>query len=320
MTITAGKITLWGVEVFVATAEEGSITLAAKRLGSSAATVSQQITNLEGALGTTLLNRGARPVSLTPAGDMFLRRANTILNEAAQAQAEVALADLSRLTRFRLGMIDDFDADVTPVLLTEMGEMLMNCQFSLETAASHKLLGRLEARVLDVIVAADNGHGREMHEVHPLLEEPFFVAAPKNSVKGDDVAAQLRRLPMIQYTNDHYMGQMITEHLADHNIKLRHRYELDSYHAIMAMVASGAGWAVVTPLTWRRAGRFRHEVDILPLPFGELTRRISLIARRDVLGGFPAEIAGRLKPLLDEMIAAPTVADLPWLAGKLRML
>ena len=319
MTITAGKITLWGVEVFVATAEEGSITSAARRLGASAATVSQQITNLEGAVGTTLLNRGARPVSLTPAGDMFLRRANTILNEAAQAQAELAMADLSRLTRFRLGMIEDFDADVTPALLTDMGEDLMNCHFMLETGASHQLVDQLEARALDVIVAADIGQHNEDHEVHPLIEEPFFIAAPKGKI-NDDIEKSLRRMPLIQYTNRHYMGRMITDHLGSQNIKLRHRFELDSYHAIMAMVAQGGGWAIITPLAWKRAGRFQHQVEILPLPFGRLTRTISLTARRDVLGGLPADISSRLRPLLDEMIVAPTVADLPWLEGELRLL
>ncbi len=319
MTITAGKITLWGVEVFVATAEEGSITTAARRLGTSAATVSQQITSLEGAVGTTLLNRSARPISVTPAGDMFLRRANTILNEAAQAQAELAMADLSRLTRFRLGMIEDFDADVTPALLTDMGGDLMNCQFSLETGASHQLVDQLEARALDVIVAAEIGLHNEDHEVHALIEEPFFIAAPKGSIKGD-VEKSLRQMPMIQYTNRHFMGRMITDHLGSQNIKLRHRFELDSYHAIMAMVAQGGGWAIITPLAWKRAGRFQHQVEILPMPFGELTRKISLTTRGNVLGELPKDIARRLKPLLDEMIIQPIVSDLPWLKDRLRLL
>ena len=52
----SGRITLWGIEVFVAIAEETSITAAARRLGASASAVSQQLTNLETALGTALLN------------------------------------------------------------------------------------------------------------------------------------------------------------------------------------------------------------------------------------------------------------------------
>jgi DNA-binding transcriptional LysR family regulator len=285
MTSTSGRITLWGVEVFLATAEEASISAAARRLGTSAATVSQQLTNLETALGATLLNRGERPVTLTPAGEMFLRRANTILNEADQARAELAMADLSRLTRFRLGMIEDFDADVTPRLLSLMAEELRSCQFLLETGASHRLYDLLDARALDVIVAADMGAGEGM-EVHPLLVEPFVVAAPKGTVRGD-VLTDLRRLPLIQYTTRHYMGRLIADHLARQNLLLAHRFELDSYHAIMAMVAQGAGWTILTPLGWMRAQRFQAQVEVLPLPFAPLSRTISLTARRGVLGDMP---------------------------------
>ncbi|SMY09492.1 LysR family transcriptional regulator [Flavimaricola marinus] len=318
MTTSTGRITLWGVEVFVATAEEASISAAARRLGASAATVSQQLTNLEGAIGTTLLNRGERPVRLTPAGEMFLRRANTILNEADMARAELAMADLSRLTRFRLGMIEDFDADVTPRLLSGMAETLKNCQFLLETGASHRLYDLLDARALDVIVAADTGSALEGMEVHPLMVEPFIAAAPKGAVTGDALR-QLRRMPLIQYTTRHHMGRAIAAHLARQNLTLAHRFEMDSYHAIMAMVAEGAGWTILTPLGWLRAQRFRHSVDVLPLPFAPLERTISLTARRDLLGAMPGQIAGQLRPLLSEMIVGPAVAALPWLKDELRL-
>ena len=317
---TSGKITLWGISVFVATAEEASISAAARRLGTSAATVSQQITNLEGAIGTTLLNRGERPVTLTPAGEMFLRRANTILNEADQAKAELAMVDLSRLTRFRLGMIEDFDADVTPGLLRTMSADLKNCQFLLETGASHRLFDLLDTRALDVIVATDMGQSMTGMEVHALLEEPFVIAVPKGAIREGDVVRQLHRMQLIQYTSRHYMGRTIAAHLARQNLRLTHRFELDSYHAIMAMVADGTGWTILTPLGWLRAGRFRDAVDLLPLPFPPLSRTISLTARRDILGDMPSTIATRLKPLLQEMIVGPAVRIHPWLRDDLKLL
>jgi DNA-binding transcriptional LysR family regulator len=319
---TAGRITLWGIEVFVATAEEASISAAARRLGASAATVSQQLTNLEGAVGVTLLNRGERPVTLTPAGMMFLRRANAMLNEADQARAELAMADLSRMTRFRLGIIEDFDADVTPRLLSELAGQMRNCRFLLETGASHRLYDALEARALDVVVATDMAEGGltgEGMEVHPLMEEPFVAAVPKGMALGDDPLRRLRRLPLIQYTTRHYIGRLIAGHLQRENLTLNWRYELDSYHAIMAMVAEGAGWTILTPLGWARAQRFRAAVDVVPLPLPPLSRRIVLAARRGVLGEMPEQIAGRMRDLLEARAVAGVVAELPWLSGLMRV-
>ena len=317
MVETAGRITLWGIEVFTATADELSISAAARRLGASPSSVSQQLSNLENAVGAILLDRSARPLVLTPAGALFRRRAQSILNEAEQARAELAMQDLSSLTRFRLGMIEDFDADVTPRLLSQMAGDLSSTQFLLETGASHRLFDLLDARALDVIVAADMGASAAWMEVHPLMQEPFVAAVPKGAGAS---LADLRALPLIQYTGRHHMGRQIASHLATQNLRLDHRFELDSYHAIMAMVAAGAGWTILTPLGFLRAQRFRGAADLMPLPFDPLTRCISLTARREVLGDMPGDVAGRLRPLLSELIVEPALVEMPWLNGVLRLL
>ena len=320
MVDSPGRITLWGIEVFVATAEEGSISAAARRLDASPSAVSQQLTNLEGAVGATLLQRNARPVVLTPAGELFRRRASAILNEAAQARAELAMADMSVLTRFRLGMIEDFEADVTPRLLTQLAADLKGAQFLLETGASHYLHDQLDARALDVIVAADMGAQADWMEVHPLLTEGFVVAAPKGALRADrDTLKQLKQLPLVQYTTRHYMGRLLASHLARQNLTLSQRFELDSYHAILAMVAQGAGWTILTPLALARAKRFRDQVEIMDLPFEPLTRSISVNARKGILGDMPLRVANKLKPVLAEVVVRPMVEAHPWMEARVQI-
>lgn len=321
MVHTSGRITLWGIEAFIATADEGSVSAAARRLGVSPSGISQQITGLEAALGATLMDRASRPVTLTPAGQMFRRRAQVIMAEAQQARAEMAAQDLSALTDFRLGMIEDFDADVTPRLLSGMAEELNTCQFLLETGPSHRLFDLLDIRALDVIVAADMGAPADWMEVHPLLREPFVAAVPRGRItQGPDQLAQLQALPLIQYTQRHHMGRQIAAHLARQNLTLAHRFELDSYHAILAMVAGGAGWTILTPLGYLRAQRFHDQVALLPLPFAPLSRTISLNARKGVLQDMPSRVAARLRPLIDELIVTPATARLPWLKDSLTLL
>ncbi len=320
MVDSPGKITLWGVEVFVATAEEGSISAAARRLGASPSAVSQQLTNLEGAIGTTLLQRNTRPVVLTPAGEIFRRRASAILNEAALARAELAMADLSRLTRFRLGMVEDFEVDVTPRLLAGLAAQLKGCQFLLETGASHHLHDLLDARALDVIVAAEMGAEADWMELHPLLTEGFVVAAPRGLCPpGRDPLRQLKVLPLIQYTTRHYMGRLIAAHLARQNLRLAQQFELDSYHAILAMVGQGAGWTILPPLALMRARRFASQLDVIPLPFQPLSRRISLIARRGILQDMPARVAETLRPLVQSAVLDPAVAAYPFMADVVQL-
>ena len=304
----------------MATAEEGSISAAARRLGASPSAVSQQLTNLEGAIGTTLLQRNTRPVVLTPAGEIFRRRASAILNEAALARAELAMADLSRLTRFRLGMVEDFEVDVTPRLLAGLAAQLKGCQFLLETGASHHLHDLLDARALDVIVAAEMGAEADWMELHPLLTEGFVVAAPRGlCAPGRDPLRQLKGLPLIQYTTRHYMGRLIAAHLARQNLRLAQQFELDSYHAILAMVGQGAGWTILPPLALMRARRFASQLDVMPLPFQPLSRRISLIARRGILQDMPARVAKTLRPLVQSAVLDPAVAAYPFMADVVQL-
>lgn len=322
MVDTPGKVTLWGIEVFAAAAEERSISAAARRLGASPSAVSQQISNLEQALGAALLNRSARPMTLTRAGELFRKRAQAILNEAAEARAELAAADLSQLSRFNIGMIEDFDADVTPRLLAELGSAWgRTTRFLLETGASHRLYDLLEARALDLIVAADTGALAPWMEVHPLLEEPFVAAVPKGLCpEGRPSLETVAGLPLIQYTTRHLMGRQILAQLSRQEVAADHRFELDSYHAILAMIAGGAGWTILTPLGIMRAGRFRDSADVFPLPMEPFGRRICLIARRGELGDVPAQVAARLRPLIEELVVMPSRARMPWLGDSLRVL
>lgn len=316
-----GRITLWAIEIFVATADEGSISAAARRLGASPSTVSQQLTNLEAAVGTSLLHRNSRPVLLTPAGEIFRRRAKAILGEAELARAELAQGDLSALTQFRLGVIEDLEADVTPSLLARMANQLRECQFLLETGASHALIDQLEHRELDVIVAADTGEHTDGMEVHPLITEAFVGAAPKGALDfSSDITDQLTQLALVQYTRRHHMGRLIDQHLSQNNLRLSYKFELDSYHAILALVAQGVGWTILTPLALQRAQRFSAELDIFPLPFGTLSRTISLTARTGALGNMPEEVAGHLKSLLQEIVIDPVHALHPWMKDVIRVL
>jgi DNA-binding transcriptional LysR family regulator len=254
----------------------------------------------------------------TPAGTMFRRHAQTILNAEAEARAELAMADLAGLTSLRLGMIEDFDAEVTPALLAELAADLRGCRFLLETGPSHRLVSQLEARALDMVVAADMGsEGGEgdWREIHPLMAEPFVAVVPRGAG-----AADLSAMPMIQYTARHHMGRQVAAHLAQQNVRLTHRFELDSYSAIMAMVASGAGWTILTPLAIGAAERFRAATDVLPLPFAPLERTISLTARAGVLRDMPGLVATRMKGHIAALVIAPAVQSWPWLGGQLRVL
>ncbi|WP_029004162.1 LysR family transcriptional regulator [Azorhizobium doebereinerae] len=79
-----------GVAAFVAVAEAGSITAAARRLGLAKSVVSERLAELERMVGARLMQRTTRRQALTETGATFLVRARRLLDEAEAALAEIA--------------------------------------------------------------------------------------------------------------------------------------------------------------------------------------------------------------------------------------
>jgi len=321
MVDTAGKFSLWSLEVFVACVEEGTVSAAAKRLGASISTVSQQLTNLEYALGTELMDRSTRPMTVTATGALFLTRAQNVVSEIALAKTELSQFDLSQMVSMRLGVIDDFDADVTPDLLVALSKRLENCRFLLESGGSYGLTQGLQSQQLDLVITAEPMRMEDWMDVHPLLVEPFILAAARGEIDASgNVQEQLLSRPFIRYSSREMMGRQIEAHLTRLRLQIPNQFEFNNYHAILSMVADNAGWTITTPLGFLRAQRFNEDVELLPLPFKDLSRTISLIARRDVLDWIPAEVANLSRDLISKQMVAPLIYDYPWLAQKFEIL
>lgn len=79
-----------GIATFVAVAEAGSISEAARRLRLAKSVVSERLAELERSLGTVLLHRTTRRLALTEDGSTFLERATHITREVEEAAADLA--------------------------------------------------------------------------------------------------------------------------------------------------------------------------------------------------------------------------------------
>ena len=78
---------------FTRTVEAKSLSRAAAELRVPRATIGRRLARLEKRLGTRLLRRTTRTLSLTDAGDIFYRHARIVLDAVAQAHASVRASD-----------------------------------------------------------------------------------------------------------------------------------------------------------------------------------------------------------------------------------
>jgi len=74
------------MRVLVKIADAGNLSAAGRQLGVSLTSVSRQLVALEEALGTTLVERTTRHLSLTESGRLYYERAKQILEDVAEAE------------------------------------------------------------------------------------------------------------------------------------------------------------------------------------------------------------------------------------------
>lgn len=77
---------LKSMSILVAAVETGSLSAASRLLGTPLATVSRRISELEAHLGTRLLNRSSRRLSLTDAGRSYVAACKRILDDVGEAE------------------------------------------------------------------------------------------------------------------------------------------------------------------------------------------------------------------------------------------
>jgi DNA-binding transcriptional LysR family regulator len=314
-------VTLRGLEVFESLAATGSVAQAAALTGLSQPAVSQQLRNLETALGTELVDHARRPMRLTPAGRSFLARTEAALAQLRQAQSELTVMDLSHLSKLSVGMIDDFDNDLTPRLATALADSMTRCRFKLITASSNDISAALAEGALHIAIAASTGEAHAGIREIPLARDPFILVAPRGIVTTPAAPmSQLSGLPFLRYARDQLISRQIETHLSRQKLSFEERFEIGSHPALMAMVARRIGWAITTPLGHMRTSRFHDDLEAFALPFGAFARRISLFAGTDWHDQLPRDVAHIARQLVQSSMIDPAIAKLPWLAGQLRIL
>jgi DNA-binding transcriptional LysR family regulator len=85
---------LRAMRVFVSVVQNGSLSSAGRQLGLSPASISRHLQTLEEELGTRLIHRTSRRLTLTEAGELYARQAEQILHQVEEANASVSSLEL----------------------------------------------------------------------------------------------------------------------------------------------------------------------------------------------------------------------------------
>jgi DNA-binding transcriptional LysR family regulator len=265
-----------------AVAKAGSFGRAAVALGYTQSAVSQQIQTLERLVGERLLERpgGPRAVSLTEAGALLLRHAESIIARLEAAKADMAALAQGQGGRLRVGTFQSVGARVLPDVMRRFVAAWPQVELVLtESASDEELLRLVERGELDVAFA-----------MPPLLEGPFESAELLRDpyvllVPAEHHLAALSRTSLDDLGDLTLIGNracrstaLAEDELAQRGVAVDVAFRSDDNGTVQGLVGAGFGAALVPLLTVDRNDR---RVRVLELDPEIPHRRIALAWHRD---------------------------------------
>lgn len=142
------------LRAFVAVIDDGGFTRAALRLHMTQSTISQQIARLEDRLGHPLIDREARPLRLTAAGERLLGYARRIL--ALQDEASLALRDPAGMVPLRIGLAEDIFSQAMARLFADFSGRNRQIRLDVTAGLSRDLTARYRQGEFDIIVVKES--------------------------------------------------------------------------------------------------------------------------------------------------------------------
>jgi LysR family transcriptional regulator, hca operon transcriptional activator len=231
---------------FVAIAEEGSFTQAAeKRLHTAQPSLSRQIRDLEAALGLQLIVRNPRGMELTPAGEVFLDHARTIL-----AQVETAIDAARRVARpvkasFTVGFLTGHEIGWLPKVLEILQGELERTELIVHSASSPDLMQALIHGIMDVAFLRPDRTVPELEFRH-LVDEDLFALLPAGHrlVKRKAIRAEdLRGESFISFsaTYSPVLRHVIDDYLTRSGVHLTPAHEAETLPMVISLALSTGG-------------------------------------------------------------------------------
>ncbi|MBN8489249.1 MAG: LysR family transcriptional regulator [Burkholderiales bacterium] len=275
------KVDFDGVQAFVAVAELGGFSRAARELHLTQTALTRRVQKLEAYLGLKLLDRTTRRVELSTVGREFLPQARALVQDMTSAVERLKDMSRSGSGQLALACIPSMSSHVLPGLIRQYAQAHPDNRIRLHDGSSTEVRQAVLDGQADLGIAL---HG----EPHPDLEERrlfsdplmFLCRTPHPLEQASEVRwSDLRDTELIGVSSFMATRVFMDYQLAKRGIRLQGRYEVQHHATAINLVAAGVGAAILPSSTFQPGDR--PGVRKIPLTQPVVRRQVVLLQRRD---------------------------------------
>jgi DNA-binding transcriptional LysR family regulator len=238
---------------FLAIANEGQITRAAKLLNMEQPPLSRQLKLMEQELGVVLFDRNGKQLQLTHAGELLRQKAITLLNQFNETLTYVQELGEGVQGVLSIGAVVSC-ISLLPRAIRTFSEKYPQVTFKIREG-DHFLLGELlENRDIELIVSRlpfESDFQSQHYSVLPLPSDPFVALLPNewctNSSQDAMTLQELARYPFLTLKTDRTIGMhdLVFQAFKQQDLEPRIISECSSVAITVALVSSGVGAALL---------------------------------------------------------------------------
>ena len=267
----------------------GTVTAVAAALSYTPSAVSQQLAALEREAGVPLLARAGRRVSLTPAGAVLSRYAETVLAVLEEAEAALASTRDQLTGPLRIGAFPTAARTVLPPALVTLGRAHPGLELMVTELDPAAVPDALRTGALDVALTSDYDHVPAAPDpalrTEPLCAETVYLATPgADEAVPSPTIADCRDTSWIAGSPDSVCHALVVRACQASGFTPRIRHHADDFATVLVLVAAGQGVSLIPELG---LAQVPSGVTLTPLD----TRRRTSVACRTGTRRHPAVAA-----------------------------
>lgn len=273
--------TLRQIECFQAVVELGNFSRAAEKMQTTQANLSHTIRDLEGILGTRLLDRTTRRVDMTEAGRAFAAGALHGLAEIDRAAASVR--DLGQLRRgiVRIAAPPLLGATVLPRLVCEAMREYPELEIQITDVSTDIIIEQIRNGRCDLGVGTFAEDEAGLQSLTALQDRLMVFTSPAhNFARCESVEwVALRDERMITLTRESSLRVLVEIGFEQAGLKLRPSLEVHQIHTALSLAETGVGVAILPAYAF--SALLDRAIIARPLTNPAMLREIRLITARD---------------------------------------
>lgn len=231
---------------FVKIVDAGSISRAAATIHVAQPALSQQIAELEEKLGIELLQRSARGVRPTKAGEALYREAISILKQVENLPSIIRSSGGQIEGVVSVGMSSTLATLFASPLIEASRQALPNVTLRLSVADSQSVKMKVQANTLDMAVVFEDEHV-PIFARKPLFRQRLYLVSrkPLSKMAATISFAELGKLPLILPSLENVTRMVLDRAFGDAGISPNIVTEADVWSSVLAAVRTGIGHTVL---------------------------------------------------------------------------